>query len=153
MSYSTKEQVKAMFRNLVAPADNAAVADASIEEFIDEADITIDGAITGVYTLPLTALDNPKSLVLLQKISRLLAAAVVDDVLNSYAEGDKKPSYKKDAMELLGRIAPERGKDGKRPAPDMLLPDAEYIGMNVQKDTISLQAVEGRQFSKGVDAW
>ena len=150
MSYSTTAQIKAMFRNFGAPTAPA-VTDPSVVEFIAEADQEIDAALTGVYTLPIA---GPLSLLLLRKISRLLAAAVVDDILNTYSEADKKPGYRRDALKMLedisGKLDP---KTGKKTLPISLLPDAEYIGASVSKNTPAINPQDGRQFQKGVDAW
>ena len=150
MSYSTKDQCKAMFRNFDNPT-TPAIADATIDEFIEEADQEIDAALTGVYTLPIV---GPDSLLILRKISRLLTAAVMDDILNTYSEADKKPSYKKDAMKMLqdisGVLDPELGRKLR---PISLLPDAEYIGETKKENTIAVSATDGRQFIKGEDSW
>lgn len=37
--------------------------------------------------------------------------------------------------------------------PASILPDATFIGMNTLKDTVAVQAVDGRIFQKGVDSW
>lgn len=88
MSYCTKAQVKAMFRNLENSTDPA-VTDASLDEFIAEADSSINARLKGVYVLPITEGTNPESFVILRKICRLLVACVVDNILNTYAEADK----------------------------------------------------------------
>ncbi|NJM55063.1 MAG: hypothetical protein HC841_03325 [Verrucomicrobiae bacterium] len=153
MSYCTKAQVKAMFRNLENSTDPA-VTDASLDEFIAEADSSINARLKGVYVLPITEGTNPESFVILRKICRLLVACVVDNILNTYAEADKKPDYCKQAHNLLDEIAPKVDpKTGKRPMPASILPDATFIGMNTLKDTVAVQAVDGRIFQKGVDSW
>lgn len=152
MSYCTPEKVKSMFRCLDDVTDPA-VTDAEIQELIDENCAAINGCLGELYQLPITAVDNPESFLILQKLCKLKTAATLDDILNSYGEADKKPTFGKQAHELLEKICPPKKKGCKRCEPTMKLPDAQFLGANRSGDTIAVQATSGRIFQKGVDTW
>lgn len=152
MSYCTVKQVKSMFRDFDDVTDPA-VTDAEIQEFIDEACASIDGCLNELYLLPITSVDNPKSFLILQKITRMKVAAVIDDILNNYSEADKKPSWGMYAKQMLEKICPPKKKGCKRCEPVMKLPDANFLGAQTPGNTIKVQAVDGRTFVKGRDDW
>lgn len=154
MSYATVAQCESMFRCLDTSISDPAVTAAGIQEMIDEACASIDGCINELYSLPITAGPNPKSFLILQKLTKMKVAAVLDDILNSYAEADKKPTWGKQAKELLDKICPPKDpKTCKRCEPTMKLPDATFLGSNTPGNTIKIKATTGVTFTKGGDNW
>jgi len=153
MSYASVDNVKSMFRCLDDSVTDPALTNAEIQEFIDEACATIDGCIGEIYQLPITEIDNPKSFLILKKLTRMKVASVVDDILNDYAEADKKPMWGKQAKMLLEKICPPKKGNCQRCEPSMKLPDAEFIGVNIPGDTIKVKATTGVNFRKNRDDW
>ncbi len=154
MSYATVDQCKSMFRCLDTTVTDPAVTDAEILEFIDETCASIDGCINELYSLPITAIDNPKSFLILTKLTKFKVAGILDDILNSYGDADKKPTWHKQGEQLLNKICPPKDpKTCKRCEPVMKLPDASFLGANPKGDTISVKATSGRVFSKGGNNW
>lgn len=153
MSYATVDNIKSMFRDFSDNAD-AAVTDAEIQEFLDDADAIIDAKIGTLYTLPITIGDNPKSWAILRRLESFKVAAIVDDILNSYGEADKKPMWGKRAHELMLELVPPIDKKTcKQCEPTMKLLDATYLGTNMQKSKIKLSQTTEPIFQKGVDKW
>jgi len=155
MAYTTVEKIKTMFRAFTSSTTNAAVTDASITEFIAEIDAIIDSRLSSFYELPIDA-GNTAALAILGRVSRLFVAAILDDILNTYSEADKKPTYKKDAETLLNSLVPQVDKSGKWFAPLSPLPNVLQLGIpgnpNTQA-TIKVSSNEDPTFKKGVDAW
>lgn len=150
MSYATISDVKSLFRNFQDNSDPA-VTDASISKFLDNAKATIDSRLYGLYTLPIT---GPISLKILSQVEMFLVADIVDNILNTYSDAQKKPQYYKRAMEMLADIAPEKdAKTGKQPEPLTKLYDSTYLGTNVQKGKFKLSSAEGTIIKKGSDTW
>lgn len=149
MSYATETEVKSLFRDFADNAE-AAVTTAEITIFLDNTSEVIDAKIGTLYSLPIT---GPKSLKILKQINMFMAAGIVDDILNNYAEADKKPTWDKKAMALLLALVPATGKDGKQPEPTMKLSDSEYLGTSTQKGKISVQSTSEPIFKKGSDNW
>jgi len=153
MSYATKDDVKAMFRDF---ADNteAAVDDTDLDLFIANNTAMIDSKIGTLYEMPITELQNPESFKVLKQLQMFKVACIVDDILNDYAEADKKPTWCKKAEMLMKALVPEKDKKTCRQCePTMKLPDAVYIGTPTQKNKMSVKATTGRIFEKGADNW
>ena len=152
MSYATIANVKSLFRDFADNAD-AAVNDVELQDFLDDAEVTINSKIGTLYTLPITVPANPESYKVLAMIEKYIAAGVVDDILNSYSEADKKPMWTEKAMKMLKALVPPKNKsDCNQCEPTMKLPDAIYNGTSVQRGKIKLSATSGRQFTKGENA-
>lgn len=152
MPYATKDEVKSLFRDF---ADNsqAAVDDADLDLFIANTDAVIDAKIGTLYTLPITLTDNPQSFAILKQIQMFKVACIVDDILNDYAEADKKPMWCKKADYLLESLVPSKGSDCKQCEPTMILPDATYTGTDEERGVLSAKATTGTIFKKGQDNW
>ncbi len=153
MSYATPDNVKSLFRDF---ADNseAAVDDTEIQEFLDDAHSIINAKIKTLYTLPITVIDNPESFAILRRLETYQVACVVDDILNNYSEADKKPQWCKKAKELMNELVPPRDpKTCRQCEPTMKLPDAPYLGINEQKNRISVGAKTPPVFKKNGNNW
>lgn len=153
MAYALKQDIKSMFRNF---ADNteAAVTDTELDLFIDNSTAIIDAKVGTLYTLPITELDNPQSFKILKQVQMYQVACIVDDILNDYAEADKKPMWCKMAANLLTALVP--GIDPKtcrQCVPTMILPDAPYIGTMEQRNRITLSSTSGTVFKKNENNW
>lgn len=151
MAYTDAAKVKSMFRDF-SSSTTPAVTDGEITAFIAEHDAVIDGSLKGVYAIPIT---GTKSLKIIEKISRNLTAGVVDEILNSYGEADKKPEYEKRGKRLLSKLKPKFEK-GVWLNPEMFLPDNDFLGLpdNPNKSArIKVASTTGRQFVKGGDNW
>lgn len=153
MSYATPADVKACFRNF-ATGSEAAVTDAKIQSWLDAKFAMINGKINTLYS-PIVVADSPESVKILKEIEAFLVAGIVDDVLNTYAEADKKPQWEKRGMMMLNELVPGKDKDGKQPEPTTKLPDAVYIGTRAQtaQPKISSGNSNGPTFIKGGDNW
>jgi hypothetical protein len=79
-------------------------------------------------------------------------ACIVDDIINSYGEADKKPTWCKKAHDLLEALVPSK-KNCKQCEPTMKLPDAEYLGTSTQRGQIRIAATSGTVFKKGANNW
>jgi len=152
MTYATVDNVKSMFRKL-AGTSKAAITDAEIQEFLDDATLTLDARIGTLYTLPLTVLDNPKSYALMAKMEKYLAADVVDSILNNYSSDKLKPDWGKKAMKELEVYAPSLNNKGIQPEPIAKLPDAVYTGTSGQRGRVSGASTTSPTFTKAGDNW
>jgi hypothetical protein len=153
MSYATPTNVKSMFRNF-ASGSSPAVTDAEIQEFLDDASNIIDSKIGTTYQLPITIGDNPASFSILKRIEIFMVAAIVDDILNSYGEADKKPIWGKKAEDLLNEYVPKYDKSKCIQCdPTSRLPDAVYLGTSTQRGRIKLNPTSGTTFTKGGNNW
>jgi len=152
MSYATIENVKSLFRDF-APNSQAAVIDSEIQEFLDDAHAIINAKIGTLYSMPITELANPESFKILRRLETFKVACIVDDILNSYGEADKKPMWCQKAHELMDMLVPPKGKNCKQCEPVMKLPDAVYTGIAVQKNQIKISSTTGTIFKKGQDNW
>lgn len=153
MSYATKDEIKSLFRDF---ADNseAAVDDAEIDLFIDNTTSIIDAKISTLYMMPITEAENPKSFKILKQLQMFKVACIIDDILNDYAEADKKPMWCKKANHLLKALVPDvNPKTCRQCVPTMKLPDAEYIGTSTQRGRINVSATSGTVIKKGFDNW
>lgn len=151
MSYSTPSEVKSLFRNFSSNSE-AAVEDHELQQFLDDNFSLINSKVGTLYTLPITSGASPESYKILAMIEKYLVAEIVDDILNSYSEADKKPDWGKRARMMLNSIVPDLVK-GVQPVPTMKLIDADYLGTSTQKNRISVAATSGRIFTKGGDNW
>ncbi len=153
MSYATPDNVKSLFRDFADNAE-AAVTDDELQEFLDDAEEIINAKIGILYTLPITEGANPQSFKILKRLETFQVACIVDDILNSYGEADKKPGWCKKAQTLLTELVPGINPTTCRQCePVMKLPDAIYTGTANQKKRITISATTGVQFQKGVDTW
>lgn len=152
MAYATKHNVKMLFRDFPVDAD-AAVTDLHLDAFLDQSTALIDARLKGLYELPITELGNPASFSLLAHIQAMYVASMVDDILNNYSEADKKPTWYKKAMEQLNMIAPIKNPKGEQAEPSSFLPDANYLGTNIQKGKFKLSSTDTTIFKKGADNW
>jgi hypothetical protein len=153
MSYATRDEVKSMFRDF---ADNseAAVVDTEIDLFLDNTTAVIDSKVGTLYSLPLTLLDNPQSWAILKQLQMYKVACIIDDILNDYAEADKKPMWCKKAKMLLNEIIPPVDpKTCKQCEPTLKLPDAIYLGTPTQKSRMTVSKTSGTIFKKGENNW
>ena len=152
MSYATPADVKACFRNF-ASSTEAAVTDIKIQAWLDATSAMIDGRIGTLYALPINETDSPLSFEILKQIESFKVAGIVDDVLNTYSEADKKPLWEKRAMDMLKELVPPKDSKGNQPSPTTKLPDATYIGTQTQKSTIRASSTNAPIFTKGGDNW
>ena len=153
MSYATKDDIKSMFRNF---SDNseAAVTDTELDLFIDNTTAMIDSRIGTLYQMPITSLLYPESFKVLKQLQMYKIACIVDDILNSYGEADKKPTWCKQFHELMTALVPPINPTTcKQCPPTMKLPDAVYVGTPEQTNRITLSRTSGAIFSKGGDNW
>jgi len=152
MSYATKDEVKSMFRDF---ADNsqAAVNDTDLDLFLTNSTAIIDSKIGTLYTLPITEIDNPLSFAILKQLQMFKVACIVDDILNSYGEADKKPTWCSKAKKLMTELVPEKKNNCAQCEPTMKLPDATYLGTSIQQGRIRISATTGTTFKKGVNNW
>ena len=154
MSFATPQDVKDLFR-VFANDPDAAVTDAKIQKWLDNAESEVLGKIGTLYKLPLNTTDNPLSVGIIAQIEAMKVAAIVDDILNNYTEADKKPNWDKRAWTLLSQYIPERDpKTNKYPDPTIKLPDAEFIGI-VASTYAPVVIAPGNPwiFNKGQDNW
>lgn len=152
MSYATPEDVKALFRSFAITSE-AAVTDEKIQAWLDNAFSNINSKIGRLYQMPIDETASPESWNILKEIESFKVAGIVDDVLNSYSEADKKPLWEKRAMNILNELAPQLDRDGRQPIPIMILPDAVYLGTSTQKARPRLQPNTTPTFIKGANNW
>jgi len=153
MSYATKDEVKTMFRDF---ADNseAAVVDTEIDLFLTNTTSVINAKVGTLYSMPITLLTNPESFAILKQLQMFKVAGIIDDILNDYAEADKKPMWDKKAMALLNEIIPPiNPKTCKQCEPTLKLPDAIYTGTATQKNRMTISKTSGVIFKKGENNW
>jgi hypothetical protein len=153
MSYATKEDVKSMFRDF---ADNseAAVDDNELDLFIANSASIIDAKIGTLYQMPVTEADNPESFKILKQLQMFKVACIVDDILNSYGEADKKPMWCKKGEALLNALVPPiNPKTCRQCPPTMQLPDTPYLGTSTQRGRINISATSGTVIKKNSDNW
>lgn len=153
MIYATKAEIKSMFRDY---ADNseAAVIDSELDLFIENTGAIIDAKIGTLYQMPITEADNPQSFRILKQLQMFKVACIVDDILNSYGEADKKPMWCKKAHALLEALVPSKKAGScKQCAPTMSLSDAQYLGTTTQTGRISVASTTGRVIVKNADNW
>jgi hypothetical protein len=150
--YATADDVKALFRNF-ATSTEAAVTDTKIETWLESAFAMINARIGVLYQLPITDATNPESYKILAQIEAFYVAGIVDDVLNTYSEADKKPQWGERAKYMLNEYAPQLDKNGVQPKPISVLPDATFLGTPSQKNTPRFQPNTTPIFSKGGDNW
>lgn len=153
MSYATKDEIKSMFRDF---ADNseAAVDDSELDLFIDNSASIIDAKIGTLYQLPITEGDNPQSFKILKQLQMFKVACIVDDILNSYGEADKKPMWCKKAHALMMALVPDVDpKTCRQCPPTMQLPDTPYLGTPTQRNRLNVSATSGTTIIKGADNW
>lgn len=151
MSYATKDEVKALFRDF-AENTQAAVDDDDLDLFLDNSTEMIDSKIGTLYQMPITEIDNPRSFKILKQLQMYKVACEVDEILNSYGEADKKPQWCKKAKDLMSELVPDK-KDCKQCAPNMKLPDAVYLGTPIQTNRILISSLEEPVFRKGANNW
>ena len=152
MSYATKENVKSLFRDWNDNAD-AAFDDADIDLQILLSTSIINAKIGTLYQMPITEVGNPESYAILKQLQMFKVACVADDVINSYGEADKKPTWCKKAHELMEALVPSKKKDCMQCEPTMKLPDTEYLGTTTQRGKIRISATTGTTFKKGANNW
>lgn len=153
MSYATIDDIKTLFRDLETNVSNAAVDDDDITLFLTNSTAIIDSKIGTLYQMPITEGDNPLSFAVLKQLQMFKVACIVDDILNSYSEADKKPTWCKKAAVLMESLVPSKKKDCKQCEPTMKLPDADYIGTNTQRNQIRIGKTSGTIFRKGTNNW
>lgn len=152
MSYATIDNVKSLFRDFADNPD-AAVTDDELQEFLDDANAIVNAKIGTLYAMPITEIDNPESFKILRRLETFKVACVVDDILNSYGEADKKPMWCKKATELMNELVPPKKANCKQCEPTMKLPDALYLGTSTQRGKIKISATEGTVFRKNENNW
>lgn len=153
MAYATLDDVKAMFRDYADNAD-AAVNDADLTLYLDNTTAIINAKIGTLYAMPITNGDNPESFKILKQLQMFKVACIVDDILNNYSEADKKPDWCKKAHKLLEALVPSIDlKTCKQCPPTMKLPDADYLGVPIQRNRIRISSTTGQTFRKGEDNW
>ena len=152
MAYSNADEVKALFRDFPNTTD-AAVDDTKINNFLNSMSNLVDARLKGFYQLPISYANNPISYSIISQIVAFKVAAIVDDILNTYSEADKKPIWDKKADQMLDDIAPKRNKDGGQPTPNNILPDATYLGSSNSSSTIKLSSTATPVFTKGGKNW
>lgn len=150
MSYATPTQVKSLFRDFPDNSE-AAVTDAELQDFLDDAQATIDARISEFYSLPIT---NADALKILKRLSTYKVACMVDSILNSYSKDEERPMWCKMAKDLMNAIAPEKDPRSCRQCePTMKLPGENYIGTKTQRNTIKISSTAEPTFRKGEDNW
>lgn len=152
MSYATADDIATMFRNLDLTISNPALSQVEIEQFIEEQEAFINARIGTLYQLPITEANNPQSFKILKLASKYAVACIVDDILNDYAEADKKPQWCKKFTSMMNDLVPEL-KNCKQCEPITKLPDAIYLGTRSQKARISVSQTSTPVFTKGGDNW
>lgn len=152
MSYATPDDVKGLFRNFPSNTD-AAVDDDKIQKWLDSANAKVVGKIGTLYQMPITVELHPLACLMLAEIETFFVASIIDDVLNTYSEADKKPGWEKRAQMALRDLIPEKTSDGKQPEPTTKLPDAVYLGTKLQTSGIKVSSTNESIFKKGVDSW
>lgn len=152
MSYATVDDIVSMFRNLDLTVSNPAVTSDEIQDFIDEQEVIIDAKIGTLYALPITEADNPKSHKILKRLTKYGVACIVDDILNDYAEADKKPMWCKKFKMLMEELVPPK-ENCKQCEPTMKLPDAEYLGTSIQRGRATFSSTAGTVIKKNQDNW
>jgi len=153
MSYATVDEVKSMFRDFTDSSDPA-VTDAEITLFLDNSTGIIDAKIGTLYTLPATLIDNPVSFSILKQVQMFMVASVIDEILNSYGEADKKPAWGMKAEQLMDSLVPGIDpKTCKQCEPTMKLPDLVYVGTSSQRGKMTISKTSGTIFVKGADNW
>lgn len=151
MSYASITEVKSLFRDF---ADNseAAVDDTEIQLFLDNSSSIIDSKIGTLYQLPITVGDNPESFKVLKQLQMFKVACIIDDILNDYSEADKKPGWCKKAEVLMNSLVPPL-KNCKQCKPNMILPDALFLGTDTQRARIKISATSGTVIRKNENNW
>lgn len=152
MSYSTPEDVKACFRNFAVTTE-AAVTDEKIQLWLDNAFAYINSRIGLLYSMPIDETNSPESYKILAQIEAFKVAGIVDDVLNTYSEADKKPMWERRAKLMLDELAPLADSKGNQPAPTAKLPDATYLGTPTQISRPRLQPNTTPIFTKNGNNW
>ena len=146
MSYAAATDVQAEFAGVDFSKTNAKVTSAQVTEWIAQADVEINSAISGVYQTPIVAGDG---LILLKQISIMLAGDRVESKLhvNSGAEPLDRVhgrSRRKDSLAMLEKI--RKG--------DLALAGATKISSSdgVQSAATTSPCVR-HIFKKGVNQW
>lgn len=152
MSYATSGEVESMFRDITIDADSA-VSTADMTLFLENTTEIIEAKLSTLYVVPILVGTSPKSFKIVKQIQMNMVAGMIDDILNSYSEADKKPMWAAKAEMMLKSLVPEKDKKGYQPPPSMILPDATYLGTTQQKSGIKLKADSGRIFEKGKVNW
>lgn len=153
-TFATPSDVKDCFRNMQTLPTNPAVDDTQIQKWLDSVEVRVLGKVYELYQGPFASGTNDKSILLIAQIEAFFVAGIVDDKLNTYSDGDKKPNWEKRAQAMLDEIAPSRDKDGIQPEPLMKLPDAVYLGTVQKRARISVQNTgSGTRFTKGGANW
>ena len=154
MSYATPDDVTALFRDLDLTKSNTAVDAAKIQSWLDSTDNMINARLSKYYTLnpALNVTDNPLSWSILKMIESFYVAGIVDDILNSYSDGDKKPMWEKRAAAMLDMYAPlECAKDC---GPASVLPDAPYLNTPTLRGAFrASNTTTAPIFVKGANNW
>ena len=149
-SYATPAQVKSLFRDFPEPSE-AAVTDAELQEFLDDAKSVIDARLNDLYILPIV---DTEALNILKRVSTFKVACIVDSILNSYSKDEERPQWCKMGEALLDSVAPKIDpKTCKQCEPTAKLPNSGYKGTLRQRNGIKISKTEGGQFKKGVDTW
>lgn len=152
MSYASKNEIKSMFRDFSDNAD-AAVDDTDLDLFLANSTAIIDAKIGTLYSMPITLINNPQSFAILKQLQMFKVACEVDEILNSYGEADKKPTWCKKAMLLMTELIPEKKSGCTQCEPTMKLPDTPYLGTTTQQGQIRIGATTGTTFTKGANNW
>lgn len=154
MSYATPSNVKSYFRDWAEPSDGPAITDDELQEWLDSTFAKINAKLGTMYTLPITLGANPLSYPIVKDIEAMWVAGIADDVLNSYGEADKKPSWKSDSKTMLKELVPQYDKKTcKQCPPTSVLPDVTFLGTKKQRAQITISKTSGAIFRKGQDDW
>ena len=153
-TFATPADVRACFRNMGTLPTNSEVNDTKIQAWLDAIEVRVMGKIYTLYASAITSAVNPLSVKLIAQIETFFAAAIVDDILNTYSDGQKKPTWEKRAIEMLNELIPPRDKDGRQPEPLTKLPDATYLGTTTVTGQLSVKNITtGPRFKKGENNW
>jgi hypothetical protein len=152
-TFATPTDVTDLFRNIDIESSESAITESKIQKWLDAAHSFVMGKVYTLYQKEITEENAPLSFAIIAQIEAMKVAAIVDDILNNYSEAMKKPQWEKRACAMLEEYVPDRDSKGNQPEPTVKLPDAIYIGTNIQQSSIRVSATTGATFVKGRDNW
>jgi len=162
MAYTTLAKIKSMFRKIAIEADtgteanNTAITEEEVTEFMTDADALIDAILAQYYVTPIT---GTESLKLLDVVSKYLVADTIKGILELTTQSSDKTqdvqgSLGLQAHAMLKKMVPHYDcKCDKWIDAVMPLPDAVMKEINPTSSNIGASYGGTKEFSKGGGNW
>ncbi len=100
MAYSTKDNVESEFKNVTFDATSK-VTETEVDEFIAEADLTVDSFLSRRYVVPVTGV---QTLILVRKFSRQLTAARCAPIIGVQTNFERTTNNKEEKSSVISGI-------------------------------------------------